>query len=105
MTAVAFVMDYIRLEFEDAFLTARSLPYVQIGDINLASGMPGYRDMLCERITRQVTKASDTEQEEIRIEFNDGSVIAIPLGTDKYRGEEAAILQIPEQTLCVWRPE
>jgi hypothetical protein len=105
LTAVAFVMDYIRLEFEDAFLTALSLPYVRVGDKRLASGLPGYRDMLCELITQQVTNASDTEHEEIRIEFNDGSLIAIPLGADEYRGKEAAILQVPSQALCVWRPE
>jgi len=105
MTAVSFVLDYINFQFEDAFLTALSLPYVQANQGKLSYGAAGYRDMLCERISHKVTAASEIEEQEIRITFDDGSVIAIPLGLEEYRGVEAAILQIGPEIKCVWRPE
>ncbi|HVS81144.1 MAG TPA: hypothetical protein VHE60_05375 [Pyrinomonadaceae bacterium] len=105
MTAVSFVLDYINFQFEDAFLTALSLPYVQAGDTKLINGTAGYRDMLCERISHKVSSASDTKSQEIRVSFDDGSVIAIPLWLEEYRGAEAAILQIGPEIKCVWRPE
>jgi hypothetical protein len=104
MTAVSFVLDYINLQFDDAFLTALSLPWVRANNSKLAFGVAGYRDMLCERIGHQVNAASETEKE-IRLAFDDGSVIAIPLGSEEYRGVEAAILQIGPEIKCVWRPE
>ena len=103
LTAVSFVLDYIILEFEEFFLTALSLPYIQASDTKFMNGMVGYRDILCDRIAHKVSSASDTEGQEIRITFDEGSVLAIPLRLEECPGMEAAILQIESEIKWVWR--
>jgi hypothetical protein len=104
LTAVSFVLDYISFQFEDAFLTALSLPQVTSNSVTLSFGDGGYRDLLCKPIGHQVVAASTTDDEKIRIEFDDGSTFFIPFGAEHYDGVEAAILQISPEKWCVWRP-
>ncbi len=105
LTAVAFVLDYLRLEFEDIFLTLLSDPSVEAAGIRLQAGMAGYRDMLCERISQAVTEATEQKGTAIRLLLSDGSRIEIPLDDKKRKGAEAATLQIPNEGLCVWHFE
>ena len=104
LTAVSFVLDYITLQFEDAFLTALSLPQVESNNTTLSFGDNGYRDMLCRPIGCHVRVASETDDEKILLEFDDDSMFSIPFGLDQCDGPEAAILQIGQEKWCVWRP-
>ena len=104
LTAVSFVLDYINFQFEDAFLTALSLPQVTSDSITLSFGDEGYRDMLCKPIGHQVVAASQTQDDQIRIELDEGSIFSIPFSLDQYEGVEAAILQIGPEIWGVWRP-
>jgi hypothetical protein len=105
MTGVSFVMDYIVFQFEADFLTALSNPYLEDSGTTLRAGMSGYRDALCDRILHKVTSASDAVEKEIRIGFDDGSLIGIPFGLEEYNLGEAAILQIGPDIKCVWNPK
>jgi hypothetical protein len=105
VTAVAFVFDYLRLEFEAIFLTVLSDPCVEAADVRLRAGLAGYKDMLCDRISQTVTEASEEKGKEIRLSFGDGSIIRIPLKDEERRGTEAALLQLPNEGLCVWHFE
>lgn len=105
LTAVAFVLDYLRFEFEDIFLTVLSNPSVEAAGVRLEAGMAGYRDLLCERISQTVTEATEQKGRAIRLLFSDRSTIEIPLNDEKRKGAEAATLQIPNEGLCVWHFE
>ena len=102
LTAVCFVLDYVNLQFEDAFLTVLVSLYVQVGEVKLEKSDAGYRDMLCERIQQKVVAASDTEGQEVRVSFEDGSVIGVPLTVGEFNGREAVILQLGREIRCVW---
>ena len=102
LTAVCFVLDYINLQFDDAFLTVLAPPYVEVGEVKLEKSDAGYRDMLCERIQQNVVAALEAEGREIRVSFEDGSLIGIPLGLKEFYGREAAILQLGREIRGVW---
>jgi hypothetical protein len=102
LSAVVFVQDYIQLQFDGPGLTAVTLPTVKVVDKQIAWGMPGYRDLLCERIGKLVTSASVTEGEEICIEFNDGSSVAVSLRDEDYQTAEAAIFHDGPTQTWVW---
>jgi hypothetical protein len=102
LSAVVFVQDYVQLQFDGSGLTAVTLPTVEVGEKQLAWGMPGYRDLLCERIGKLVTAASVTEGQQIRIEFDDGSRIAISLKDEDYQTAEAAVFHNGPSKTWVW---
>jgi len=102
MTAVSFVMDYLRFEFEDVFLTALAPAYVQVDQVRYEFGQPGFCEAACQRITKEVVKATHDDLNEILIQFVDGSMIGIRVGLADYKGKEQAILQIPSKNLVVW---
>jgi hypothetical protein len=101
LNAVVFIKDYVQLQFDDSGLTAVTNPAVTTGVNVYGFGSSGYRDALCERIGRTVTKAHLAEEEEIRIDFDDGTAICISLKPEHYIGPEAAIFHHGEDT-WVW---
>jgi hypothetical protein len=102
LSAVVFVQDYVQLQFDGPSLTAITWPVVTTENTEYAYGQPLYRDILCERITKAVHSASIKEGEEIRINFNDGSVITISLKPDSYSAAEAAIFADGPENTWVW---
>jgi hypothetical protein len=102
LSGVAFVRDYIQLQFDDRGLTAVTLPTVASKGGTHLSGMPGYRDSLCERIGHMVVDARMREDEGIELKFDDGSVISISLKREDYIGAEAAIFNDGSHQPWVW---
>lgn len=101
LSSVTFVMDYIQLGFADPYLTAITLPTVVVGDKNYKLGDAGYRDKLCERIGKTVRQACVIEEQEIRLEFEDGANVLISLRPDDYETAEAATFSNGSE-LWVW---
>ena len=89
LSAVTFVQDYLQLHFDGPRLTVFSHAVVRIGDQTFPGGKPGFRDALCNNITKKVTEARVAYGESIAICFADGSMIKISLKDEEYRGEEA----------------
>jgi hypothetical protein len=79
LSAVTFVLNYVQLHFDGPILTAFTTPIVKAGDTSLVWEDPGYRDMLCGRIAHIVHDAFVAEGDQIRVEFDDNSVITISL--------------------------
>jgi hypothetical protein len=105
LTAVTFIMDYVKFQFEDAFLSSLYPPVLSLSDgSELEFGMEGFCDRVCERIQRTVVTTDDNGRE-ISIKLNDSSVLHIPLWYEDARGREAAILECPPDSMLVWRPE
>jgi hypothetical protein len=105
LTAVTFVMDYIKLQFEHPVLTTITLPSLCVQGAKFTPETLGYRDALCERITEVVCGVSVVEGQEIRLEFTQGAVISISLKSEDAQGPEFAMFEVPPQELWVWRQE
>lgn len=102
LSSVEFVQDYLQLRFDGPCLTTITHPRVNVGNMWWEWGMPGYRDRLCERIGRVVTRAAVSEGGEICLEFDDGACISISLRPDDYRAAEAVIFDNGDQGCWVW---
>jgi len=103
LSAVVFVQDYIQLQFDGPGLTVLTKSSVRVMNQSFEWGKQGYRDALCERIGKLVRQASTIPEQEIKIEFEDGSSISISLNPKDYRTAEAAIFNNPPNPTVVWQ--
>ena len=103
LSSIEFVQDYVQLRFNGPTFTAITPPRVRTANQWLEWGKPGYRDALCERIGRLVNRAATIPEQEIRIEFDDGSMISISLRSEHFRTAEAAVLDNPPNPTVVWQ--
>lgn len=102
LSAVVFVQDYVQLQFDGPVITAVTVPTVTEAEVTFRWGMPRYRDMLCERIGKTVCVASVIEGEEVRVEFDDASIISVSLRPENYRAAEAVLFHIGTEDVWVW---
>lgn len=80
LSSVAFVQDYLELDFDGPLLTLYVWPDVADADgISIAYGEPGYRDALCSVIGETVTTPELTEGRALTVEFENGTVLALSL--------------------------
>jgi hypothetical protein len=93
LTAVEFVADYLRLRFGDSgtgpMLTLYAWPHVLLADFSIAFGEPEYRNALCAQIGETVAKAALEELENMTVEFESGTVIALSLREEDVDGPES----------------
>jgi hypothetical protein len=102
LSAVVFVQDYVQLHFDGCGLTAVTQPRVHVVNQCFEWGKQGYRDALCDRIGKLVRQAFTIPEQEIKIEFEDGSSISISLRPEDYRTVEAAIFDHLPNPTVVW---
>jgi hypothetical protein len=88
LSSVTFVMDYLQLSFNSAWLTLYIWPEVFRPEGSYAFGEPGYRDVLCEQITEIVSMTS-LEDVALEIEFENGVIFRTSLRDEDYVGPEA----------------
>jgi hypothetical protein len=106
--SVAFVMDYVELDFSAARFSAYVWPTVTIGDTTLHFGDRGYRDALCALITHEVLSTDESPEVGLVIRFGLGEIVTNP-GPTELGGPEIAQLQVHENSFrddawAVWRP-
>lgn len=89
LSSVEFVHDYVQLRFDGPTLTAVTQPTVRVSGRQFRWDEPGFRDELCRRIARKVLSAHITPGDSLRIEFDDGAVVAVSLAQKDYRAAEA----------------
>lgn len=102
LTGVTFIHDYVQVLFEDARLNADNPLTVATADAVRGRSDPlFYRDVVA-LIGQAVTQVRIVEGEELRIDLNDGTSLALSLRTADYTGPEAGTLQMADGSLMVF---
>jgi hypothetical protein len=102
LTSVQFVLDYLILGFDEKGAQT-TLVWPELHNVGtvVRFGEPNYRNDLCGLIEQPVLHAAVDDEETIKITFESGASLRIPLRS--YRGTgERAILTGPHQYLRVW---
>ena len=90
LAAVSFVRDYVEFQFDGPCLRSLSDPVAHLAGIDYEFPLAGARDAFCTLIGRSVASATESP-EELRLAFDDGSELSIPLWSST-AGAEAAHL-------------
>jgi len=102
LSSVQFVLDYLILGFDEkGALTTLVWPEITSEGATLSFGTPGYRDQLCDFITRVVENVKICDDETMMIIFKDQSQLTMALRTYKGSGERA-IFTAPKHRLFAW---
>ena len=89
LSTVAFVQDYLQLEFNGPTLTMFVWPDVFRDEGSYAFGEPGYRDFLCNEIGQAVSEATLEPGEAIEVQFEDGVILRASLRVQDLEVTEA----------------
>jgi len=84
LSAVVFVMDYLRLMFNSDYMNVMGYPPVTVRGDAYHPGSSRYRDVLCEIITHIVVRAEARKGDAVEIVFDDDSSIYIPVRDEDY---------------------
>ena len=91
LSAVAFVQDYVQLQFDGPLITLLEWPEVHINGLVVVSGKPGYRDALCTLIGKVVESAFVRPGDQLRITFTGAAPIFVVLRLMPCVNEETVI--------------
>jgi hypothetical protein len=89
LKSVAFVEDFLELQFGRSLLTLYTWPYVMLTDFSVAFGEPEYRNALCAQIGEMVSTASLQEDDALTIELQNGVVLGLSLREEDVDGPES----------------
>jgi hypothetical protein len=89
LSTVAFVQDYLQLEFSGPILTLYIWPVVFPAEGSYDFGEPGYRDALCAQIGIAAETATLVEGVALEIAFENGAIFRTSLRAEDYEGTEA----------------
>lgn len=89
LSSVEFVQDYLQLRFDGPCLNVYTPLTVSTGENTITSWNTGFRDLLCEQITKMVIKVSFEQENQLNIQFDDGSEISVSLKPDDYSSPDA----------------
>ena len=93
LSAVAFVRDYVQLQFDGPLINVMSPITVQCGGVEARSGDVAFRNLICTQVSKEVVAANIEEGVCLRLEFVDGSTIALSLSPADYAGPEAVVVR------------
>jgi hypothetical protein len=80
LSAVAFVRDYVEFHFDGPVLRALAAPILRDGGAQPRFPEAGSRDALCALIGRQVAGVEVDDERAIRLRFEGGAEVEIPVG-------------------------
>jgi hypothetical protein len=86
LTAVEFVGDHLRLDFDGPRFTLYDWPTVLLAHFSVAFGEPEYRNALCAHIGQIVEKAVLEDDESLTIELENGTVLGLSLHAEDLDG-------------------
>jgi hypothetical protein len=89
LSGVAFVQDYLHLDFDGPRLTLFTWPEVFREEGSYAYGEPEYRNVLCALIGENVTAATLAEGEALEIAFERGAILRASLREEDLDSPEA----------------
>lgn len=87
---ITFVEDYVQVGFNGLTLTALTDPIVETSNQCWRFPEAGSRDALCSLIGQVVSQAEVIEGKFIRLRFDSGTVLILPLDDESREGPEAA---------------
>ena len=93
LAAVSFVRDYVEFHFDGPVLRALTNPRVEDGGTTAEFPAPGSRDAFCALIGRTVRSVDAQDGVHIRLTFEDGAVLTVPLDEASRLGPEGAHFQ------------
>jgi hypothetical protein len=93
LSAVSFVRDYVEFHFDGPVLRALTNPRVELDRKSASFPEPGARDLLCMLIGRTVREVTASDGVHIRLTFEDGAVLTVPLDEESHVGPEGAHFQ------------
>lgn len=101
LSSVAFIHDYVKLDFDGATLTINARFVVQTANAEFARNEPGFCDALCSQIGQKITRAG-TESDRVLLLFDGGVQLSISLLPDDQVSPEAAVLRDDSGRVVVW---
>lgn len=104
LSAVVFVRDYLQLQFDGGVLSLYVWPSIELCEVRLTHGQPGYRDLLCDQIGKVVSDIRDN-REGIALDFVGGSVVRALFRELDGHLPEAAQFQDFGSLWTVWHPD
>ena len=103
LNAVSFVMDYVEFHFNGPVLRSLTAPIVEIGSQQFRFPDVGSRDAFCSCIGATVSRADLISGKAIKIGFDAGAGILIPLDQAHCAsGESAHFIPEGEGRVMVW---
>lgn len=89
LSAVTFVQDYLQLSFDGPTINVMNPLTVEAEGRSIISWQPGFRDLLCAKMTKVVAATDYRNDHSLRIQFEDGACLAISLREADYTSPEA----------------
>lgn len=103
LSAITFVQDYLQLHFDGPYINAYIWPKVVVRQHSTGYHDPRYRDILCEQIAKIVKRVALLDEERLEIQFQDETLIVIPLREEDKATAEAAMFQDSNgETWNIW---
>jgi hypothetical protein len=89
LSSVEFVMDYLQLRFDGPCINVNNPLTVRTPKKQITSRDNGFRDLLCQQISKQVITIDLEEDKALNIYFDNNSRISISLRPEDYTSPEA----------------
>jgi hypothetical protein len=99
VSSVDFVEDYVQVHFDNACLTAYTLPRITLGDVQMEDRSSAYREALYRFEGSELLHANVEVGKEIIMNFSEGC-LNISLRDEDYQGPEA--LQLKDADGRLW---
>ncbi len=93
LSAVVFVRDYVQLQLDGPTVTVLTPITVSSRGVVARSGDTGFKDLLCDQISKTIVTAEARSGEALLLTVSDGSTITISLAAVDHVGPEAVIIQ------------
>jgi hypothetical protein len=102
LSAVAFVMDYVQLDFCGYGFTMNSWPTITIQNRTLSHADGGYRDALCSLIGETTTEVDEYWNTGLRFQFKNASYINLSLKVGHgFSSPEVATFSTPKKSFAI----
>lgn len=89
LSSVEFVQDYVQIRFNGPSINVTNPLTVKVNETKITSWDVGFRDLLCEQITKIVNEVNFEAEKTLTIRFIDNSEITISLRPEDYSSPEA----------------
>ena len=89
LSSVEFARDYLQLRFDGPCINITNPLTVKTKKKEITSGNEGFRDLLCQQITKVISSVTFETGKELKLLFTDNSQIIVSLHPDDYSSAEA----------------
>jgi len=100
LSSITFVLDYWQIDFDGNGFNVMSQITVTGANWTSRSGDPGFRDRLCERISKIVSHTEFEDDVGVSITFEDQGRLQLSTKPEDYRGPEALIFRRTDNRWC-----